>query len=1000
MRTVVALPSTLSILSAIFVSSAALPEAVVLDRSLHQRIVQTAAGGEYAELADGLCYVDAAGNLADSEELFELDVVVGYAVARRGQHKATLAANINSESVVEHIAPDGKRFVSRFAGLSYFDSASGQNILIAQVQDSIGVVHPPNQVIYPAALVGEGVSADVRYTWRKNGLAQDVIVRQIRAPQAYNLDPATTRLQAWTLFLEAPIPQIEPRALRTESDPAVRQAMAEPDFNDQTLRFGALQISEGRAFELGLEGDTSRSIPVGKEWGTSEAGEIFLIESVEYPAAKPALDALPGNEARAAQPNNARLASRRLSRPQLMAALVKRSVSNTKGKETMQVASVPTRRSPGFVLDYDSLFGPTCSNYVFRADTTYYVAGNLSLNGTTTLEGGAVIKFPPYDVSNTRQLKITGSGANISCIATNYRPAIFTARDDNTVGETVSGSTGAPSGYYSTYVIFFDSSVTTSALHNIRIRHANGGIYYASGSGHKVRHSQIVGCNKGVEGPPGAVVRLQNCLLGAYDPISGYYLQAQCENLTISGASVGSSANIALTNSLISVYTPPSPSGVSNYNVSSSAFQIVGAGSYYLADGTYRNAGTIAIDSSLAAELKTRTTYPPIVMTTDFTLPTTLSPYAQRDADLPDCGYHYDPIDYAWSALTLSSTLLLTNGVVVAIYGTNGTILGSGAKLIGEASPLQRNVLVPYTAVQDSTTAWGASGTTFSILATSGSQVHAAPAIQLRFTDICLSANLPAKRYFLHHADGNLPVSLSLRDCEFSAAYLIVSNSVSGATNLTIGLTNNLFRRSTVTLRRDSNTSLVSSLYNNLFLNSTLSLLRNVDTGDAWKVHDNLFDTVTLTNGSQAIQNSHNAYTAATTLAGSSGNDHTNITPNYVSGPLGTNYYSTNAPLGNLINAGSRNRDAATLYHHTVKADQQKEGEEAGSAVVDIGFHFIALLNGLPADADSDGIPDYVENRSGTGVYNSGTDPSDWGSYTSPNGLTGNPGLQVFTPLK
>src|SRR5437867_4307979 len=152
---------------------------VVISRGPHHRIVQTASGGTYTELADGLCFLDENGNYADSEELFEL--VPGSAIERSGAHKATLPANING-GVVELIAPDGKRFLSSVAGLSYFSAASGENILIAQVQNSTVVLHPPNQIIYPASLVGQGVIADVRYTWRKNSFAQDVITRQIQSP--------------------------------------------------------------------------------------------------------------------------------------------------------------------------------------------------------------------------------------------------------------------------------------------------------------------------------------------------------------------------------------------------------------------------------------------------------------------------------------------------------------------------------------------------------------------------------------------------------------------------------------------------------------------------------------------------------------------------------------------------------------------------------------------------------------------------------------------------
>src|SRR5208337_1970961 len=52
------------------------------------------------------------------------------------------------------------------------------------------------------------------------------------------------------------------------------------------------------------------------------------------------------------------------------------------------------------------------------------------------------------------------------------------------------------------------------------------------------------------------------------------------------------------------------------------------------------------------------TTYPPIVYSNvTISVSTTLAAQAQRDTDLPDLGYHYDPLDYAVSALTLANNL-------------------------------------------------------------------------------------------------------------------------------------------------------------------------------------------------------------------------------------------------------------------------------------------------------------------------------------------------------
>jgi hypothetical protein len=53
-----------------------------------------------------------------------------------------------------------------------------------------------------------------------------------------------------------------------------------------------------------------------------------------------------------------------------------------------------------------------------------------------------------------------------------------------------------------------------------------------------------------------------------------------------------------------------------------------------------------------------------------------------------------------------------------------------------------------------------------------------------------------------------------------------------------------------------------------------------------------------------------------------------------------------------------------------------------------------------PVDSDGDGIPDYLEDINGDGLYNVGSGETDWTTYTSLNGLSGGNVLQVFTPLR
>jgi len=75
---------------------------------------------------------------------------------------------------------------------------------------------------------------------------------------------------------------------------------------------------------------------------------------------------------------------------------------------------------------------------------------------------------------------------------------------------------------------------------------------------------------------------------------------------------------------------------------------------------------------------------------------------------------------------------------------------------------------------------------------------------------------------------------------------------------------------------------------------------------------------------------------------------------------LGNYYLPTNSTL---INTGSTNANLLGLYHFTSQTNQVKET----NSVVDIGYHYVATdAYGNPLDSNSDGIPDYIEDGSGT----------------------------------
>jgi hypothetical protein len=54
------------------------------------------------------------------------------------------------------------------------------------------------------------------------------------------------------------------------------------------------------------------------------------------------------------------------------------------------------------------------------------------------------------------------------------------------------------------------------------------------------------------------------------------------------------------------------------------------------------------------------------------------------------------------------------------------------------------------------------------------------------------------------------------------------------------------------------------------------------------------------------------------------------------------------------------------------------------------------------ADADRDGLPDYLEDRDGDGTYDSGAGAGEtnWNDYNSVNRLVASPWFEVFTPLQ
>ena len=148
------------------------------------------------------------------------------------------------------------------------------------------------------------------------------------------------------------------------------------------------------------------------------------------------------------------------------------------------------------VLDYITL-NASYTNYDFRGDTTYLISGNLNLDGTTLFEGNTVVKF----TTNSSITAVAGSA--IEFLSQPYRPVIFTAKDDSSVGEAISGASGKPCGYYANPALNL-GSMGSVTLDEFRISYANRGLS-VSGASPTIYNAQFVNCGMAFSDINGAV---------------------------------------------------------------------------------------------------------------------------------------------------------------------------------------------------------------------------------------------------------------------------------------------------------------------------------------------------------------------------------------------------------------------------------------------------------------------------------------------------------------
>src|SRR5207245_818261 len=109
---------------------------------------------------------------------------------------------------------------------------------------------------------------------------------------------------------------------------------------------------------------------------------------------------------------------------------------------------------------------------------------------TTVLEGGCVIKNTNGSGAASTRIALLGP---LDCRSSPYKPCIFTGKDDNSVGQTIPGSSGNPT--LTTNGIYLNLTGNTNAidLHHVHCRYAYYGLEDLSGPPLTVSHAEFSG---------------------------------------------------------------------------------------------------------------------------------------------------------------------------------------------------------------------------------------------------------------------------------------------------------------------------------------------------------------------------------------------------------------------------------------------------------------------------------------------------------------------------
>lgn len=663
-----------------------------------------------------------------------LEAKQGGFVAERLQYKVRLSEELNVTKAVSIRTRDGVVLNSTPLAIGLYDPVTDRSAILAELQDCVGVMLTTNQVLYENAFHTDGVRADVIYTIDKGCFSQDVVLTSRIDPADYGF-PASSRVQIYTEFYDAPEPERIVTPVRVEMDKGLRSRMVTPDLVDEVLGFGEFVLGTGRASTAATIADASGepAAPVVKQFQTLKDGlnvvRRVLVESVEYSTIQRELQNLPKF---AGAPPKAGV-----RRESLHAGLFSRHLfSTTPPRATgtpARALQMALHKRTGVVIDYVATIGGTLTgNTVFAGDTTYFVSSPVYCPGAATIEGGAVFKYPHSLGGNSPTTAYIKVQSVLTCKTSSYSPAIFTAADDETIGDTMNGVwsnwTGATidpatqqQKYYANpalwvYYLYYPT------LSNLRFRFCQEAVrleQHVQTSGATLAHLQILDCVRGVvltgdgssSGSGSAVpLTLNNALIARVQypltinaPAYGNRLAHCTIDSSIRMVTAPAAGSFYITTSICSniptlssggptilgkcngFFNCPTQFGIECKQDTQSPFAPTGpndgSGNIYVANGQgayylrelspFIDVGCDVIDPTLKNDIRQRTTaVPSDLFFDDINSSTTLGQTDIRDIDKADLGYHYPSIDYIVNGATVNNcTLNIDQGTVLALAG-------------------------------------------------------------------------------------------------------------------------------------------------------------------------------------------------------------------------------------------------------------------------------------------------------------------------------------------